>query len=253
MTSIDYSTLPKNVPSMCIPRTFPNITKERIAQVFRELNLGPISHIDVVPRTSERGEKYQRVFVHLHKWNNTDEAHRARERLLTGKEIKIIYDDPWFWKVSANRSASNVPSQSARPSHAARPAAVLDFGDDNSSENDEDLRRKKISSQNGKPRVNTAHRGNRRPQNAPRNVQQQQQKQKQQQQDIKEEGEMMSDISSPRSPPPTRHPSPMKEVPSMRVPSPSLLEEGEIMNLVTLPIPVRRRKIVIKKEPEQGK
>jgi len=28
----------------------------------------------------------------------------ARERLLNGKEIKIIYDQPWFWKVSAYRS-----------------------------------------------------------------------------------------------------------------------------------------------------
>jgi hypothetical protein len=231
MTSIDYSTLPKNVPSMCIPRTFPNITKERIAQVFRDLNLGPISHIDVVPRTSERGEKYQRVFVHLHKWNNTDEAQRARERLLTGKEIKIIYDDPWFWKVSANRSGSNAPSQNARPSHASRPAAVLDFGDDNLSENDEDLRRNKATAQNGKPRANAAYRGNR----GPRNIQRQR----------------PFEPVSPRSPPPTRNPSPMKDCGQpTRVPSPCLFEEGEVQNLVTLPIPVRRRKIVVKKEPE---
>ena len=27
--------------------------------------------------------------------------HKARDRLLEGKEIKIVYDDPWFWKVSA--------------------------------------------------------------------------------------------------------------------------------------------------------
>jgi hypothetical protein len=26
--------------------------------------------------------------------------------LISGKEIKIIYDDPWFWKISANKSIS---------------------------------------------------------------------------------------------------------------------------------------------------
>jgi hypothetical protein len=29
----------------------------------------------------------------------------ARERLLEGKDIKIVYDDPWFWKVSAYRES----------------------------------------------------------------------------------------------------------------------------------------------------
>jgi hypothetical protein len=29
---------------------------------------------------------------------------RARERILSGKELKIVYDEPWFWKVSANRA-----------------------------------------------------------------------------------------------------------------------------------------------------
>jgi len=53
------------------------------------------------------GDKFQRVFIHID-WNNGEVASRARTRLLTGKEIKIIYDDPWFWKISANRASKRV-------------------------------------------------------------------------------------------------------------------------------------------------
>ena len=104
---VDVSVLPKNVPSLCIPRMFPNITKERILQVFGDLDICDIDHIDMIPKTSPNGEKFQRVFIHMSQWKNNPQAVRARARVLEGKEIKIIYDDPWFWKVSANRSSPN--------------------------------------------------------------------------------------------------------------------------------------------------
>jgi hypothetical protein len=104
---VDVSVLPKNVPSLCIPRMFPNITKERILQVFGDLDICEIDHIDMIPKTSPTGEKFQRVFIHMAQWKNNPQAVRARARVLEGKEIKIIYDDPWFWKVSANRSSPN--------------------------------------------------------------------------------------------------------------------------------------------------
>jgi len=53
----------------------------------------------------ESGKSFQRVFVHFKRWANTEEAQRARKRVSEGKEIKIVYDEPWFWKVSMNRSA----------------------------------------------------------------------------------------------------------------------------------------------------
>jgi len=104
VSSIDMSLLPVNVPSLCIPRVFMNITKGRIAFVFKSLDLGEIDHIDVVPKTSATGDKFQRVFIHFKRWGTSPDAVRARERILSGKELKIVYDEPWFWKVSANRA-----------------------------------------------------------------------------------------------------------------------------------------------------
>jgi hypothetical protein len=109
VTAIDFRTLPDFIPSMCIPRVYPNISEGRIRKIFDELNIGVIDRVDIVSKATEKGEKFNRVFIHMDRWFHNSNASVARERLLGGKDIKIIYDDPWFWKVSAYKpgEASN--------------------------------------------------------------------------------------------------------------------------------------------------
>ena len=102
-STIDFRTLPQNVPSLCIPRVFININEQRIRKIFDELNMGIIERVDIISKNTDKGEKFNRVFIHFRKWFSEGNAQIARERVLNGKEIKIIYDDPWFWKVSAYR------------------------------------------------------------------------------------------------------------------------------------------------------
>ena len=158
--------IPPSVPSLCIPRVFQNITKERVAYVFKSLGLGEIDHIDMVPRTSENGDKFQRVFVHFKRWFGSKEAVRARERVLSGKEIKIVYDDPWFWKISANRSMPRAPdsrpSGDSRAPDRPRPRIVDDSA---SSDNDEKLRTNKSTSQHRRPHSGKPHQNRSRPRN----------------------------------------------------------------------------------------
>jgi hypothetical protein len=125
---IDFRTLPANVPVLCIPRVYPNINESRIRKIFDELKMGELERIDVVSKTSERGEKFNRVFVHFRRWNNSDNSNNARERLLNGKEIKIIYDDPWFWKISAYREPER--RQVAAPHKHRKPVIAFDDSDD---------------------------------------------------------------------------------------------------------------------------
>ena len=106
------STISPNEPSICIPRVFANITEARVRAIIRELDLGAIERIDMVERENQRGEKYQRVFIHFQEWYNTMEsgepnesAIEVRRRLVAGEEVKVVYDDPWFWKLSASKSA----------------------------------------------------------------------------------------------------------------------------------------------------
>ena len=124
--AIDFRTLPQNVPIICIPRVFPNINEQRIRRVFDELNLGSIERIDIVNKSTEKGEKFNRVFVHFKKWNSEGNAEIARERLLNGKDIKIVYDDPWFWKVSAYRQPAKETRQKVhKPQKPQKKATIL--------------------------------------------------------------------------------------------------------------------------------
>jgi hypothetical protein len=132
-SQIDFKTLPANVPVMCISRVYPNITESRIRRIFDELDMGIIDRIDMVSKENEKGEKFNRIFIHFQRWNDTENGRISRERLLNGKEIKIIYDDPWFWKVSAYRKPEHKPNshQQHKPQQQrAKPTIQFDSDDE---------------------------------------------------------------------------------------------------------------------------
>jgi hypothetical protein len=118
--SLNLAAIPFNVPSLCIPRVFANISKERVEAVFRKLDIGKVERIDMIERTDDKGQTWKRVFVHL-QWNDGELARSARERLLCGNDVKVVYEDPWFWKVSANRSTRETQVRDApRPGNDQR-------------------------------------------------------------------------------------------------------------------------------------
>ena len=100
---VDLRYLAESQPSLCIPRVFNNIDETRLRRVFDELELGKIHHIDIIVRKNDKGEAFKRVYIHFEKWSWNENAQAARRKLIAGKEIKIVYDNPWFWKVSANK------------------------------------------------------------------------------------------------------------------------------------------------------
>lgn len=93
-------------PSICIPRVFSNITEERVRRAIDSFGVGRISKIDLLERVNPTGEKYKRVFIHFEYWHDTPHARKAKEDILSGKDIKIMYDNPWFWKASLNKHST---------------------------------------------------------------------------------------------------------------------------------------------------
>ena len=102
-------------PSLCIPRVFPNIGEKRIRAIFRELGLGEIDHVDIIKRTNERGEEFKRVFIHFKEWAEGYDALRTRLSTEEGYKLKIVYDDPWYWLVSANKGKKHEPGKGGAP------------------------------------------------------------------------------------------------------------------------------------------
>lgn len=119
---MDSNGIPLSAPSICIPRVFPNISDRRIFAIFRELNVGFVDNIDLVSRVGSDGKEYNMVFVHFRNWFNNEAACIMRERLLDGEQIKIVYDEPWFWKIHAYK-----PKASIKPKDNQRATPFVDF------------------------------------------------------------------------------------------------------------------------------
>jgi len=96
--------------SLCIPRVFANISWYRIKQVFIALNWGFVDRVDVIPSGGTK-----RAFVHFAPGKFT--ATKVLEALCEGKQVKIVYDEPWYWQISLSRSAKpdEAPERKQRP------------------------------------------------------------------------------------------------------------------------------------------
>ena len=102
---------PHHGVSLCIPRVFNNINWRRIKQTFIDLRWGFVDRVDVIPMGN-----YKRAFVHFapDKWNLGDrDAAGALAALKAGDEVKIVYDEPWYWKIGISRAE--------RPAEAPKP------------------------------------------------------------------------------------------------------------------------------------
>jgi len=93
-----------DIKCLCIPRVDQKTTEKQIKNIFNHLNLALLDHIDII---CKKEEKYKRVFIHIKKWFNTENAKIAQNRLQNDKDIKVIYEDPWFWKISVYKKPIN--------------------------------------------------------------------------------------------------------------------------------------------------
>ena len=104
---------PENYPSLCIPRVFPDIPKEYIEHMFKQF--GILSHLEMLLKTSARGEKFYLVFVHYKSWYLDTYTYATRLQLIRGENIQVYYNHKYFWKVSAMRPAKPTPTKPLNP------------------------------------------------------------------------------------------------------------------------------------------
>jgi hypothetical protein len=113
-------------PSLCIPRTHANIRKERLFAVFRSLSLGWIGRIDVVEKQDEKtGAPFVRVFIHFTKWFQNQKTRQFLDHLETQKSANIVYDEPWYWKVTKSFVPAPQQQQQQQPSRFPKPRIDL--------------------------------------------------------------------------------------------------------------------------------
>ena len=94
-----------NINSFFMPHVLNHITKEFIANTFRNLDICVIERIEWKPLND-----YYSCFVFVNEWFNSAASVNFRDRLVNTKKNRIIYSDPWYWNICLNTSEiSNYP------------------------------------------------------------------------------------------------------------------------------------------------
>ena len=105
-------------PNLCIPRVNIFVTKEQVFEIINKYSLGSIQKIDVIKKKGDckkgdckkgdckkgdckKNDISNMVFIYFNEWYDNALANSVKDRLMSGKDIKIIYDDPWYWKIFA--------------------------------------------------------------------------------------------------------------------------------------------------------
>ena len=92
--------------SLYIPSVTASTTEEQIARVFKSLNIGVVSRVDLVDRESDQNDdKTRMAFIHFKSWSDNLSAKNLREKILNPHEVaKIVYDDPYYWILLPNKN-----------------------------------------------------------------------------------------------------------------------------------------------------
>jgi hypothetical protein len=90
-------------PSIYISYLFKDIKRDKIYKVINTLQLGEIAYIDI-----HIGVKFHRALIYFKRWYDTEYAQNIKKRFLDDEELKIIYDDPTFWKCKRGGDSMSV-------------------------------------------------------------------------------------------------------------------------------------------------
>jgi hypothetical protein len=80
--------------TICIPRVDNTISKQEIFEKIRSLHIGFIEKIVEIP---SKTDDTKRVIVKFKTWVENELSNRILWRFAANKDIKIVYNDPWYW------------------------------------------------------------------------------------------------------------------------------------------------------------
>ena len=89
--------------------------------MFRSLGLGFIGRIDIVEKKDEQtGTPFIRVFIHFTKWFKSHQTQRFLQHLETQPSANVVYDEPWYWKVTKSFVPAPQPQQQQQQQQPSR-------------------------------------------------------------------------------------------------------------------------------------
>lgn len=87
---------------LCIPRMESNTKQDFIKKILERIMKGSVTRIIEIPH--KNNAEFKRVFIYMNISKNTKNTMILEERFSQKKDVKIIYNAPWYWKiVEANK------------------------------------------------------------------------------------------------------------------------------------------------------
>ena len=116
--------------SICIPRVFNNINHRRIKSWFIQNlpNWGFVERVDVVPVYKFGKQIHKRAYVHyaVGQFNmkaDDGEGGNILQALVDGNQIQVVYDEPWYWKLSLSKA----PRPAEAPKRRVGPTVKIEL------------------------------------------------------------------------------------------------------------------------------
>lgn len=82
---------------MCIPQIDTNIKIDFIKQILNNSKIGSVFNINEIPNKDNK--KYKRIIFYVKINKNTDASKIIEDRFSNKKNIKVLYEDPLYWKI----------------------------------------------------------------------------------------------------------------------------------------------------------
>ena len=85
------------LPAIYIPMLFSNISHNRLRAIIKQLDIFTPAIINFEEKQDLKGNKCNCAFIQVEHWHDTPQAKQFRTKLLANEEVKIVFDDPWFF------------------------------------------------------------------------------------------------------------------------------------------------------------
>ena len=85
------------LPNIYIPMLFSNINEDRLRQIISSLDIFTAGKISFEEKSDSKNKKCNGVFIEVNAWHNTHHGVYVRSKLLGDEEVKVVFQDPWFF------------------------------------------------------------------------------------------------------------------------------------------------------------
>ena len=85
------------LPNIYIPMLFSNITHDRLLKIIEQLDIFTPAIINFEEKQDLKGKNCNCAFIQVEHWHDTPQAKQFRAKLLANEEVKVVFDDPWFF------------------------------------------------------------------------------------------------------------------------------------------------------------